>query len=63
MSPDRVQTRGNCSGGAVSERFLLVLAGLILAMVALDYSLNDAKTLTYGLRNMADLVEYLAFWR
>ena len=47
----------------MSERFLLVLAGLILAMVALDYSLNDAKTLTYGLRNMADLVEYLAFWR
>ena len=41
----------------------LVLAALALGLIALDAALWDSAGLIFAGRRLADLTEYLAFWR
>jgi len=41
----------------------IVLGGVIIAAIGLDIFSNDGAALLFLLRKLADLVEYLAFWR
>ena len=47
----------------MSDRVAFILAGLILAAILVDVTLNSGTAMMFLLRKLADLVEYLAFWR
>ncbi len=47
----------------MTDRIALFLAMLILGLIALDVALNSAAVLTFLLRKLVDMIEYVAFWR
>ena len=51
------------SGGVVTDRIALILASVIIAAILADVYQNDSHALLFLLRKMADLIEYISFWR
>jgi len=47
----------------MSDRGALILAGLILGALVLDLAVLHSGATLFLLKKLADLVEYLAFWR
>lgn len=47
----------------MTDRIALYLAALILGLIVLDVALNSAAVLTFLLRKLVDMIEYVAFWR
>jgi len=47
----------------VTDRIAFFLLGIIFAAILADQMLNDGTALFFLVRKLADLVEYLAFWR
>ena len=47
----------------MSNRTAFILAIIIVAAIVLDVTLNASLALTFLLRKLVDLVDYLAFWR
>jgi hypothetical protein len=47
----------------MTDRIALYLAVLILGLILLDVTLNDAAVMTFLLRKLVDMIEYVAFWR
>ena len=47
----------------MTDRLALILAGCSLAAIGLDLVVNDGGALLFLLRKLAQLVEWLAFWR
>lgn len=50
-------------GGRVSDRVALIFGGVIVAAIAADLLLNDARAMMFLLVKFADMIEWLAFWR
>lgn len=49
--------------GRMTDRIAFILAALIAGAVVLDLWLLNTGATLFVLRKLADLVEYLAFWR
>ena len=47
----------------MTDRIALIIAAVILGLIVLDILANDAAAATFLLRKLADLVEFLVFWR
>lgn len=47
----------------MTNRIALYLAMLIVGLIVLDVALNSAAVLTFLLRKLVDMIEYVAFWR
>lgn len=47
----------------MSDRSVLILAMFILGAVLADIALNSGAVVFFLMLKLADLVEYLAFWR
>lgn len=47
----------------MSDRSALILAGLIVGALVLDLAVLRSGATLFLLKKLADLVEYLAFWR
>jgi hypothetical protein len=47
----------------VTNKAAIILAGVIILALVLDYAGNDGAATMFMLRRMFGLVEYLAFWR
>ncbi len=47
----------------MTNQIAIGLGLLILALLGLDYFLNDFAGILYALRKLADLIEWMAFWR
>ncbi|MGL4309582.1 MAG: hypothetical protein ACRCSU_03770 [Paracoccaceae bacterium] len=47
----------------MTDRFLIALGLLILALVALDLFANGGEVLVFLTRRIIELTEYLIFWR
>lgn len=47
----------------MTNRIALVLALLILIAVAIDYSYSGTEHLIFLAKKLAELIEWLAFWR
>ncbi|MDQ2089019.1 hypothetical protein [Marimonas arenosa] len=47
----------------MTNQIAIGLGLFILALVGLDYFLFDWSNLMFLLKKLADLIEYLAFWR
>ncbi len=47
----------------MTDRIAFALAGLILAAILADVLANQGAASFFLMRKLADLVEYLAFWR
>ena len=47
----------------MTDRIALSLGLIILAAIAADLALNDARAMLFLLMKFADMVEWLAFWR
>lgn len=47
----------------MTNRVALYLAVLIVALILLDVALNSAAVMTFLLRKLVDMIEYVAFWR
>ena len=51
------------TGGYVSDRIYLVLAGLVIALILADVFANDSTASVFMIRKLFHLVDYLEFWR
>jgi len=51
------------NGGVVTDRISLILGAVILGAIALDIFANGGNAMLFLLRKLADLLEYLSFWR
>ena len=58
-----VYRRAEPRGVFVIDRAYFTLAGVIFAAIALDIFLDDGAALLFTLKKLADLVDYLVFWR
>lgn len=58
-APDDAQTEW----GRMTDRIAFILAALIALAVVLDLALLDTGATLFLMRKLAELVEYLAFWR
>ena len=47
----------------MSNLTALILAVIIVALILLDVTLNTSTALTFLLRKLVDLIDYVAFWR
>ena len=47
----------------MTDRLALYLAGVIVVLILLDVALNETAALTFLLRKLVDMIEYVAFWR
>jgi uncharacterized membrane protein YobD (UPF0266 family) len=47
----------------MTDRIALILAIIIVLLILVDVVLNDAAALTFLLRKLVDMIEYVAFWR
>jgi len=47
----------------MTNRIALYLAVLIVCLIVLDVALNSAAVMTFLLRKLVDMIEYMAFWR
>ncbi|NUB43110.1 hypothetical protein GEU84_001830 [Fertoebacter nigrum] len=47
----------------MTDRIAFILAALIALAVVLDLALLDTGATLFLMRKLAELVEYLAFWR
>ena len=47
----------------MSNRTHLILAVIIVVLILLDVTLNASVILTFLLRKLVDLIDYVAFWR
>jgi len=47
----------------VTDRIALSLGLIIVAAIAADLALNDARVMMFLLVKFTDMVEWLAFWR
>lgn len=47
----------------MSNRTAFILAIIIVAAIVLDVTLNASLALTFLLRKLVDLIDYVAFWR
>ncbi len=47
----------------MTDRIALILASVIIAAILADVYQNDSHALLFLLRKMADLIEYISFWR
>jgi hypothetical protein len=47
----------------MTDRIALILAVIIVLLILVDIVLNDAAALTFLLRKLVDMIEYVAFWR
>ena len=50
-------------GREMSNRTALVVAILITNAILLDVTLNGSKAVTFLLRKLVDMIDYLEFWR
>lgn len=50
-------------GREMSNRTALVVAILITTAILLDVTLNGSKAVTFLLRKLVDMIDYLEFWR
>lgn len=70
LADGAVVMRRLCTNGApaprgmrVTDRIALSLGLIIVACVAADLVLNDARALMFLLVKFTDMIEWLAFWR
>jgi hypothetical protein len=54
---------GNQKGRRMTNRIALVLAFVILGALTIDYFIYANEYLLFLAKKMADLIEWLAFWR
>jgi uncharacterized membrane protein YobD (UPF0266 family) len=47
----------------MTDRIALSLAVIIVLLILADVTLNGAAALTFLLRKLVDMIEYVAFWR
>ncbi len=47
----------------MTDRIAVYLGLLIVVLILLDVTLNHSAAITFLLRKLVDLIEYLAFWR
>ena len=47
----------------MSNRVAFILAVIIVVLILLDVTLNASVILTFLLRKLVDLIDYVAFWR
>lgn len=47
----------------MTDRLAIALGLVILALIAVDVSINDSHALLFLLRKFADFIEYVSFWR
>lgn len=47
----------------MSNRTALILAVIVVVSILLDVTLNTSSALTFLLRKLVDLIDYVAFWR
>ena len=47
----------------MSNRTAFILAVIIIVLIALDVTLNASEAITFLLRKLVDLIDYVAFWR
>ena len=47
----------------MSNRIAFILAVIIVALILLDVTLDASVILTFLLRKLVDLIDYVAFWR
>ena len=47
----------------MADRTTLIIAGCLGAAILLDAALNHSGATIFLMRKLADLVEYLQFWR
>lgn len=47
----------------MSNRGALILAVIIVALVLLDVTTNGSMAVTFLLRKLVDLIDYVEFWR
>jgi hypothetical protein len=48
---------------SMSNRTHFILGVIIVALILLDVTLNASAALTFLLRKLVDLIDYVAFWR
>ena len=72
MAPSTVTCRGalpghlqehHQTGGYVTDRIYVVMAGLTLTGIIADVFLNDSDISLFLIRKLFHLVDYLEFWR
>ncbi len=47
----------------MSNRTAFTLAVIIVVLIVLDVTVNASAALTFLLRKLVDLIDYVAFWR
>ena len=47
----------------MTNQIAIILGLLVLGLLGLDFFLYDGAALVYLLKKLADMIEYLAFWR
>ncbi|WP_435259106.1 hypothetical protein ACSBLW_04865 [Thioclava sp. FR2] len=47
----------------MTDRLSLILGGLIVAAIVLDLSVNGGQALFFLSLRLAELIEWIAFWR
>jgi hypothetical protein len=47
----------------VTDRIAVILAALIAASILADVTLNDSTASFFLLHKLADLIEFVSFWR
>lgn len=47
----------------MNNRISLILGIIIVVLILLDVTFNSSNAITFLLRKLVDLIEYLAFWR
>ena len=47
----------------MSNRAAFILAVIIIVVIVMDVTLNASVALTFLLRKLVDLIDYVAFWR
>ena len=50
-------------GGTNIDRFLILFALMVSALILADLTLHDGTVLLFLSRELVDLVDYLIFWR
>jgi uncharacterized membrane protein YobD (UPF0266 family) len=47
----------------MTDRIAYILAAIIVLLILADVTLNAAAAMTFLLRKLVDMIEYVAFWR
>ena len=50
-------------GGTVIDRYLILFALMLAALILADLTLNGGSSLLFLSRELFDLMDYLIFWR